>query len=177
MQCIIFVIPLGNSLFFCYNIHAMQNHKKFIDYVVALAEKNVKKGIGGPFAAAIVKNGRIISCGYNGVTSKNDPTLHAEIDAIRKAAKKLETFDLRGCVIYASCQPCPMCFSAVYWANIKKIYYAASKENAAEYGFRDEKIYKELKTKITSVKMINIKDKNYLNPFKAWNLKEDKIKY
>lgn len=153
------------------------NHKKFIAKVIELAEKNVEKNIGGPFAAIIVKNDEIVSYGYNQVTSKNDPTLHAEIDAIRKAAKKLKSFNLQDCVIYTSCQPCPMCFSAVYWANIKKIYYAATKETASKYGFKDNKMYQELKTKITSVKMINIKQDNSLNPFKIWNKKEDKIKY
>lgn len=155
----------------------VKKHSDFIDYVVALAEKNVQKNNGGPFAAVIVKGNKIISYGCNRVTSKNDPTLHAEIDAIRKASKKLKTFDLNGCVIYSSCQPCPMCFSAVYWANIKTIYYAAPKETAAVYGFRDNKIYKELKTKITSVKMIKINNGNSLKPFEIWNKKEGKIKY
>ncbi|MFA7074969.1 MAG: nucleoside deaminase [Endomicrobiaceae bacterium] len=155
----------------------VKKHSDFINYVVALAEKNVQKNNGGPFAAVIVKKNEIISSGCNRVTAKNDPTLHAEIDAIRKAAKKLKTFDLGGCVMYASCQPCPMCLSAVYWANIKNIYYAASKETAAVYGFRDNKIYKELKTKITSVKMIKINNNDSLKPFEIWNAKEEKVKY
>ena len=154
-----------------------QKHKIFLEKVISLAVRNVRLNNNGPFAAAIVKNGKIISYGYNRVTKKNDPTLHAEIDAIRKASLKLKTFDLKGCVIYSSCQPCPMCFSAVYWANIKKIYYAVTKETVSKYGFRDLKIYNELKTGRFTVKMEQIDNDNAVEPFKIWNKKKDKIKY
>ena len=155
----------------------MNNKEKIINKVVELAQKNVLSGKGGTFAAIVVKDGKIISCGYNQVTSKKDPTLHAEIDAIRKAAKKLKTFDLSGCEIFSSCYPCPMCFSAIYWANIKKVYYSATKQTATKYGFKDGKIYDELKNKIKSVKFIEINIKDSVLPFTEWKNKKDKIKY
>ena len=156
----------------------MENKKEqFIKKVIELAQKNVLAGKGGPFAAIVVKGNKIISYGYNQVTSKKDPTSHAEIDAIRKAAKKLKTFDLFDCEIYSSCYPCPMCFSAIYWANIKKVYYCATKEVADKYGFKDNKIYKELKTKIKTIKFVEMKIKDFELPFKEWENKKDKIKY
>ena len=155
----------------------MDNRKKLIDKVINLAIKNVTKGNGGPFAAIIVKNNKILAYGYNGVTAKCDPTLHAEIDAIRKAAKKLKTFDLAGSEIYCSCQPCPMCLSAIYWANIKTVYYACTKQIAEKYNFKDNKIYKELKTKIKSVNLIKINSTNAEQAFIVWNNKKDKILY
>ena len=156
----------------------MKNDKeKFINKVIELAQKNVSAGKGGPFAAIIVKDNKIISYGYNQVTSKKDPTSHAEIDAIRKAAKKLKTFNLADCEIYSSCYPCPMCFSAIYWANIKKVYYSATKETATKYGFKDGKIYDELKTKIKSVKFVELKTEGCDLPFVKWKNKKDKIKY
>lgn len=155
----------------------MRDINKFINKVINLAVVNVTKKNGGPFAALIVKGNRIISYGYNKVTSKCDPTLHAEIDAIRKAAKKLRTFDLAGSEIYCSCQPCPMCLAAIYWANIKTVYYAGTKEIAEKYKFQDNKIYKELKTKIKSVNLIPIKTDNAEHAFIAWNNKKDKILY
>ena len=155
----------------------MNNKEKFINKVVELAQKNVLSGKGGPFAAIVVKNDKIISSGYNQVTSKKDPTLHAEIDAIRKAAKKLKTFDLSGCEIFSSCYPCPMCFSAIYWSNIKKVYYSATKQTATKYGFKDGKIYDELKKKIKSVKFIEVNIKDSVLPFTEWKNKKDKIKY
>ena len=149
---------------------------EFIKKVIDISIKNVKNG-GGPFAALIVKNDKIVSYGINDVTLKNDPTAHAEINAIRKAAKKLKSFDLKDCVIYSSCEPCPMCFSAIYWANIKKVYYVATRKEAAKYGFRDDKIYKELKNKIVSIKMEKVEDENKEVPFKLWNNQKNKIKY
>lgn len=156
----------------------MNNNKsKFIDKVIYLAQKNVLSGKGGPFAALIVKDNQIISYGYNRVTSKKDPTFHAEIDAIRKASKKLKTFDLAGYEIYTSCYPCPMCFSAIYWANIKEIYYCATKDMATKYGFRDGKIYDELRNKIKTINLIEIKKQDCSLPFETWNKKKDKIEY
>jgi len=155
----------------------MDNKNKFINKVINLAVVNVKEKNGGPFAALIVKDNTIISYGYNKVTAKCDPTLHAEIDAIRKAAKKLKTFDLAGSEIYCSCQPCPMCLAAIYWANIKTVYYAGSKKIAEKYKFQDNKIYKELKTKIKSVHLIPVKTDNAEQAFIAWDNKKDKILY
>lgn len=155
----------------------MEKQEIFINKVIKVAQKNVLSGKGGPFAALIVKDGRIVSTGYNKVTSKSDPTLHAEIDAIRKAAKKLNMIDLSVCSLYSSCEPCPMCLAALYWANIKNVYYAADRKTATKYGFIDEKIYEELKTKIVTVNLINVKVKIYDLPFEVWKNKEDKIKY
>ena len=150
---------------------------KFIEKVIDIATKNTKKNFGGPFGALIVKDNKIISYGANNVVNKKDPTAHAEINAIRKAAKKLITFDLSGCVIYSSCEPCPMCLSAIYWANIKEVYYVATKKEAKKYGFRDKKIYDELKDKIVSIKMEQVENKNKELPFKLWNNQKNKIKY
>jgi len=150
---------------------------KFINKVINLAVVNVTKKNGGPFAAMVIKDNKIISYGYNKVTAKCDPTLHAEIDAIRKAAKKLKTFDLAGSEIYCSCQPCPMCLAAIYWAKIKTVYYACTKEIAEKYNFQDNKIYKELKTKIKSVNLIKINSTNAEQAFIEWNNKKDKILY
>ena len=155
----------------------MDNKNKFINKVISLAVVNVTKKNGGPFAAMVVKENKIISYGYNKVTAKCDPTLHAEIDAIRKAAKKLKTFDLAGSEIYCSCQPCPMCLAAIYWAKIKTVYYACTKEIAEKYNFQDNKIYKELKTKIKSVNLIKINSTNAEQAFIEWNNKKDKILY
>ena len=155
----------------------MNTKENFINKVIEIARKNVLTGRGGPFAAIIVKDNNIISLGRNQVTSKNDPTLHAEIDAIRKATKKLNTIDLSSCSLYSSCEPCPMCLSAIYWANIKKVYYAADRKIATKYGFIDEKIYDEFKTKIVSVNLFYVNAENCELPFKVWKTKEDKIKY
>lgn len=105
---------------------------KYMQLAIDLAKENVKKGFGGPFGAVIVKNGEVIAQAANSVTSTNDPTAHAEVNAIRQACKKLNTFNLSGCEIYASCEPCPMCLSAIYWARIDKVYVAATKKDAAE---------------------------------------------
>ena len=111
---------------------------------IALSEKNVIKGIGGPFGAVIVKDGKLIAKSANKVTATNDPTAHAEVSVIRLACKKLKTFELTGCVIYTSCEPCPMCLSAIYWARIDQIYYANTKHDAGHIGFDDHFIYEEL---------------------------------
>ncbi len=111
---------------------------------IRLSEQNVSKALGGPFGAVIVKNGKIIAKSTNKVTQKNDPTAHAEVATIRLACRKLKTFDLSGCVIYTSCEPCPMCLSAIYWAQIDSIYYANTKNDAANIGFNDQFIYDEM---------------------------------
>lgn len=113
---------------------------------IALSIENVKNG-GGPFGAVIVKDGKIIAHGVNRVTANNDPTAHAEISAIRAACEKLHTFDLSGCEIYTSCEPCPMCLGAIYWAHLDKIYYGNNKHDAADIGFDDSFIYNEMALK------------------------------
>ena len=117
--------------------------KRFMKIAIELAKDNIKNNNGGPFGAIIVRNGEIIATGVNNVTKNNDPTAHAEITAIRNACKKLETFELNDCEIYSSCEPCPMCLGAIYWARFKKLYFAASKNDAASIGFDDAFIYNE----------------------------------
>jgi len=128
-------------------------HEKFMKMAISLSEQNVKKALGGPFGAVIVKEGKVISKSANMVTTSNDPTAHAEISAIRKACKKLNTFDLTGCVIYTSCEPCPMCLGAIYWSRIGLIYYANTKSDAAEIGFDDQFIYEELELAMNQRKL------------------------
>lgn len=121
-----------------------EQHHKFMRMAIRLSEQNVSKAMGGPFGAVIVRDGKIIAESANKVMLKNDPTAHAEVSAIRLACKRLKTFDLSGCVIYTSCEPCPMCLSAIYWAQIDSIFYANTKEDAAQIGFNDQFIYDEI---------------------------------
>lgn len=122
------------------------NKNELMLRAIALSEQSVKHG-GGPFGAVIARNGTIISEASNSVTLDNDPTAHAEVNAIRKAAAVLGTFDLSGCDIYTSCEPCPMCLGAIYWAHINKIYYGNNRQDAADIGFDDDFIYKEIELK------------------------------
>ena len=117
---------------------------EFMQEAIQLSIENVKSGKGGPFGAVIVKDGKIIARGANGVTSTNDPTAHAEVVAIRNACKELGTFQLDGCEIYTSCEPCPMCLGAIYWARPDRMYFANTKKNAADINFDDQFIYEEL---------------------------------
>lgn len=114
-----------------------------MDRAIDLSVENIERG-GGPFAAVVVRDGRIVAAEGNTVTLDNDPTAHAEVNAIRSACRALSTFDLAGCEIYASCEPCPMCLSAIYWAHIDRIYYAATREDAASVGFDDSLIYQQI---------------------------------
>lgn len=146
---------------------------------IQLSEQNVLESIGGPFGAVIVKDGKLIAKSGNKVTSTNDPTAHAEISAIRLACKKLQTFDLKGCVIYTSCEPCPMCLSAVYWARIDTIYYANTKQDAKDIGFSDQFIYEEL-DKPMNKRTLPIKQMmrdEALNAFKLWDQSAMRITY
>ncbi|MDD5569751.1 MAG: nucleoside deaminase [Bacteroidales bacterium] len=152
---------------------------KFIKKAIKLSVENVKKGKGGPFGAVIVKDNNVIAKATNIVTSTNDPTAHAEIIAIRKASKKLKNFNLKGCEIYASCEPCPMCLAAIYWAGIKKIHYAASKEDAEDNGFNDKFIYNEFAKPLSEkkIQMHQLFRDKALMAFKEWQSKEGKIMY
>ena len=154
------------------------NEKLLMQKAIKLSIENVKRE-GGPFGAVIVKDGIIVSTGVNRVTKNNDPTAHAEITAIRKAARKLRTFDLSGCVIFTSCEPCPMCLSAIYWAHLDKIYYGNSKINAKDIGFDDSFIYNELKLKPANRKitMQCLLPEEAIRAFEDWTEKEDKVKY
>ena len=131
----------------------MEDHKKFMREAIRLSLENVTSGKGGPFGAVIVKNGEIIATGANEVTSSNDPTAHAEVVAIRNACKKLGTFQLDDCIIYTSCEPCPMCLGAIYWARPKQIYYANTKKDAAKINFDDDFIYNEIDLSIDQRKL------------------------
>ena len=145
---------------------------------IELAVENVKRG-GGPFGAVIVRDGKVVATGVNRVTANNDPTAHAEVSAIRVACTKLGTFDLSGCVIYTSCEPCPMCLGAIYWAHIDKIYYGANQHDAAAVDFDDSFIYRELELKPAdrNKPVENILHDEALAPFNLWREKEDKIAY
>ena len=156
---------------------------KYMKIAKELAEDNLKTNVGGPFGACIVKDGNIIGKGSNHVLSNNDPTAHAEILAIRDACKNINSFDLSGCELYTSCYPCPMCLSAIIWANIKKVYYGNTKEDAEEIGFRDDYIYKfikELREESTdnNILELNCIDRNEtIETFNKFAEKNDKIIY
>ncbi|WP_455068431.1 nucleoside deaminase [Prevotella nigrescens] len=145
---------------------------------IELSENSVRNG-GGPFGAVIAKDGEIIAEGSNKVTINNDPTAHAEVCAIRNACKILNTFELANCVIYTSCEPCPMCLGAIYWARLSKIFYANNRKDAAEIGFDDDFIYKEIaiepqyRKKPSEILLRN----EAINAFRMWTLKDDKTKY
>lgn len=153
--------------------------ENFMFEAVKLSEYAVKNNYGGPFGAVIVKNEKIIAQGYNQVIKTNDPTAHAEIIAIREASKNLNTFNLSGCELYASCEPCPMCLAACYWANIDKIYYANTKKDAENIGFKDNLIYKALSDSImqNNSKLIRIQNIEAKKIFEKWMCKQDKIIY
>lgn len=127
---------------------------EFLKEAVRLSDENIKSGKGGPFGCVIVKDGKIIAKGSNLVTSSNDPTAHAEVVAIREACKTLNTFQLTGCELYTSCEPCPMCLGAIYWARPDKVYYANTREDAAAIGFDDEFIYQEIAIPIDDRKIL-----------------------
>ena len=152
--------------------------KKFMTEAINIAENSINNG-GGPFGAVIVKDGEIVGKASNSVTLTNDPTAHAEVNAIRQACKNLDTFVLEGCEIYTSCEPCPMCLGAIYWAHISKIYYAANRQDAAKGGFDDDFIYKEINInpQDRSIPSIKILEKEGANVFNIWNNKVDKIEY
>jgi len=157
----------------------MEEHNKFIRRAIELASKGVKSNAGGPFGAVIVKNNVIIAEGHNSVTSVNDPTAHAEIVAIRKACEKLGSFQLEDCTIYTSCEPCPMCLGAIYWARPKKVFYACTREDAAEIDFDDQFIYDEIGKNIDErqIKFTQIMQNEALTVFKEWQSKTDKTEY
>jgi tRNA(Arg) A34 adenosine deaminase TadA len=145
---------------------------------IDLSIENVKQG-GGPFGAVIVKNGKIVASGVNRVTANNDPTAHAEVNAIRKACKKLKTFDLSDCVIYTSCEPCPMCLGAIYWAHIGHIYYGNTKDDAKKIGFDDSFIYSELEMRKEDRKLntTQLLSDEAIQAFEKWDSFENKTKY
>ena len=159
-------------------MEVIQNNSKFILRAIELSIKSAKT-IGGPFGCVIVKNNQIISEGNNLVTSTNDPTAHGEIVAIREACKKLNTFNLKGCDLYSSCEPCPMCLSAIYWSHVDNVFYANTRMDAANVDFDDSLIYSEIKKDVNErkIKMSQMNREEAIEAFKIWQNKEDKIKY
>jgi len=156
----------------------MHNKEKFMMRAIELSKKSINEE-GGPFGCVIVKNETIIAEGNNQVTKNNDPTAHAEIITIRKACNKLKTFDLSGLELFTSCEPCPMCLSAIYWSHIDKIYYGNSRLDAAKIGFDDNFIYHELSIDLDKRKipLKQINHKEAMITFKEWEMKTDKITY
>ena len=156
----------------------MDYNLKFMRKAIALSVENIKKG-GGPFGAVIVRDGKIVATGVNRVSANIDPTAHAEVNVIRKAAKKLGTFDLAGCDIYTSCEPCPMCLGAIYWAHLDKMYYGNSKTDAGNIGFDDSFIYDEidLKPENRRVKTTRLLPEEAIVAFENWTESVDKVKY
>ena len=151
---------------------------KFMQQAIDLSIENVANG-GGPFGAVIVRDGEVIATGKNRVTANCDPTAHAEVSAIRAACAKLGDFKLSGCTIYSSCEPCPMCLSALYWAGVERIFYGNTKQDAKEIDFDDSFIYDQIALDYSerSIPCINIMRDNALEGFKAWREKADKILY
>ena len=151
----------------------------FMARAIQLSMDNVLSGRGGPFGAVVVRNGTIIAEAANQVTSTNDPTAHAEVLAIREACRKLGVFDLEGCEIYTSCEPCPMCLGAIYWARLSRIYFANADADASRIGFDDSLIYRELAQPHSQRKipMIQMMREEALVGFRAWQEKSDKIVY
>ena len=154
-------------------------HEDFMQRALDLALERMRANKGGPFGAVIVRNGEIVAEGWNEVTSSNDPTAHAEVVAIRRACAKLGTFNLPDCDIYASCEPCPMCLGAIYWARFRKLYFANTREEAAAIGFDDDFIYREipLAPSARSIPGVHLRTAESHVPFAEWAAKADKIRY
>jgi guanine deaminase len=151
----------------------------FMSRAIELSRNNMLSDAGGPFGAVIVKDGKIVGEGWNKVTSQNDPTAHAEVEAIRDACRRLGTFELRGCVLYTSCEPCPMCLAATYWSRIDRIYFGNTRSDAAAAGFDDEFLYREIATPMDarSVPIKPLLRDQAILVFHEWNAKQDKIPY
>ena len=158
---------------------SIDQQKKFMRKAIRLSMENVQSGNGGPFGTVIVKNGKIIATGVNEVTKSNDPTAHAEMIAIRNACEELNSFQLDGCDIYCSCEPCPMCLGAIYWARPKSIYFANSKKDAAEINFDDNFIYQEIKLPIHERKLTitQLLRDEAQSVFLQWQKSQNKIEY
>ncbi len=153
---------------------------EYMKVAIELSKDNLNTNNGGPFGACIVKDGVIIGKGSNSVIANNDPTAHAEIIAIREACKTINSYDLSGCELYTSCYPCPMCLSAIIWSNIKKVYYANTKEDANNIGFRDEFIYNYINNNCTDNNILNLTSldkEEAIKVFEEYKNKEDKVVY
>ncbi len=154
------------------------NKEELMRLAIRLAKENIDNG-GGPFGAVIARNGEVVATGVNRVTANCDPTAHAEVSAIREAGRMLGTFDLAGCEIYSSCEPCPMCLGAIYWAHLDRLYYGCVKTDAAEAGFDDAFIYRELELSPAErrLKAEAFMGSEALDVFRKWAGKEDKVEY
>ena len=156
-----------------------EQDEKFMRRAIELAQQGIDRNDGGPFGAVVVRDGEIIGEGCNQVTSTNDPTAHAEVVAIRNACRHLESFQLAGCTIYTSCEPCPMCLGAIYWARPERLYFACTREDAAHIAFDDRFIYEEIERPIEErkIKSINFLREEGLQVFENWANKLDKTEY
>jgi tRNA(Arg) A34 adenosine deaminase TadA len=154
-------------------------HARWMDEAIALAQAGMREHGGGPFGAIVVANGKLVGRGWNQVTRLLDPTAHAEITAIRDACRALQRFDLRSCVLYSSCEPCPMCLAAIYWARLDRVYYASTRRDAAGIGFDDDFIYQQIPLDMTarSLSMIQLPTPAAGELFGEWTAKGDKIPY
>ena len=152
--------------------------RRFMQMAIDISVENVKSG-GGPFGAVIVRNGEILATGANRVTANNDPTAHAEVNAIRSACAKVGDFKLKGCTCYTSCEPCPMCLSALYWAGVERIFYGNTKDDAKAIAFDDSFIYDEIAKPYTkrAIPIVNLMREEALAAFKLWATTEEKIEY
>jgi tRNA(Arg) A34 adenosine deaminase TadA len=157
----------------------LQTPEQLMRRAIALSAEKMRAGLGGPFGAVIARDGQIIAEGHNQVTSSNDPTAHAEVVAIRAACRQLGSFNLQGCEMYTSCEPCPMCLGAIYWARLDRVYYANTRIEAAAIGFDDDYIYRELDKPIDgrAVPFIHLQSAEARQIFKEWLAKADKIPY
>jgi len=155
------------------------NHIRFMKRAAELALYAVENGFGGPFGAVVVKDGKIVGEGFNRVTSTNDPTAHAEVIAIRNACNHLGSFQLTGCEIYSSCEPCPMCLGAIYWARPERLYFGSGRQDAAAAGFDDAFIYDEMALPVKNRKLplIYLPDRDAMNAFQSWKMKGNKVEY
>jgi len=160
------------------NENLTEQNKRFMREAIRLANESVERG-GGPFGAVIVKDGEIIAGSSNSVTIDNDPTAHAEVNTIRQACRKLNTFDLSGCEIYTSCEPCPMCLGAIYWARLGRIFYGNTRKDARDINFADDFIYEELERPMDdrTVPVIPLLREEALATFRMWEKKADKTEY
>jgi tRNA(Arg) A34 adenosine deaminase TadA len=154
-------------------------NKSFMRAAIRLSIEKMRRGAGGPFGAVVVRRGKIVGRGWNQVTSSNDPTAHAEIVALRAACKRLRTFRLDECELYTSCEPCPMCLSAIYWARVRQVYYGNTRKDAAKIAFDDEHIYHEVAQPIgrRQLAMKQMLHEEALQAFVEWQQKPDKIAY
>ncbi len=155
-----------------------EQDKQFMREAIRLADESVRNG-GGPFGAVIVKDGKIVAGSSNSVTLKNDPTAHAEVETIRQACRRLGTFDLSGCTIYTSCEPCPMCLGAIYWAHLDRIYYGNTRKDARDIDFADDFIYEEFERPLAArkVPIMPLLSEEAIKSFRLWKEKDDKTPY